>query len=129
MPERVKHMSDLVFILGSGAFAMIGGAISYLLKWCEGHKFSWAEFFIHSITSGFFGIIAYECFAFEGLHPYFSGAMAGMTGYYGTRICRIFEVVVLKRKLGVDPKDIQTLSTCPCEKAGNGDCHGSKKAD
>ena len=112
MPDRVKHMSDLFFILSSGLFAAIGGSINYVLKVIEGHRFSWAEFLVHTLISAFFGFVAYEFFAFEGIPPQFSAALSGMTGYYGTRISRIVEVVVLKKKLGLDPKEVADLEPC-----------------
>lgn len=113
MPERAKYMSDLFFVLSSGILAAIGGSLNYITNVIQGHKFSWAEFVVHTLTSAFFGFVAYEFFSFEGVPPQFSAALSGMTGYYGTRISRIVEIVVLKKKLGIDPKEVQESKQCP----------------
>ena len=113
MPERAKYMSDLFFVLSSGLLAAVGGSLNYVTKVVEGHRFSWAEFIVHTLTAAFFGFVAYEFFSFEGIPPQFSAALSGMTGYYGTRISRIVEIIVLKKKLGIDPKDVDLQTSYP----------------
>lgn len=102
----LKNLSHDDFILVSGAFAGICGSISYLLKTQEGKVFKCSEFLIHIAASIIFGILAFELCSYLGVNDEYCGAMSGMAGWLGTRVARIFEIMIYK-KLGLKKEDLE----------------------
>ncbi len=100
LSEHVQHL------LISFGFAGVCGALSYMLKVEEGKPFKWGEFFLHTAISAVFGLISFEIFAYEGFPPAFAGAMSGVSGWLGTRVARIAEVII-RKKLGLTKEDLK----------------------
>lgn len=104
MPFKSLSEGEILSICGS--FAGVCGALSYLLKVEEGKVFSWREFILHILISAVFGLIAYEILCYQQLPPQVAGALCGVAGWGGTRLIRIFEIVV-RKKLGVSKEDLK----------------------
>lgn len=94
-------LKNIDYVAISAGFAGVCGSLSYLLKVEEGKPFKWKEFFLHTAISAMFGAICFEIAAYEGLPPAMSGALSGMAGWMGTRVARIFEII-LARKLKIE---------------------------
>lgn len=97
-------ISKLDYLIISGLFAGLCGALSYLLKVEENRKFVWSEFILHTIISAVFGLIAFEILIFEGFPPELCGALCGMAGWFGTRIVKIIEIMI-RKKLGITKRE------------------------
>lgn len=102
----LKELSHGDFLVLGGGFAGFCGSISYMLKVVEGKKFGWVEFIIHIASSIIFGILAFELCSYLGVNDEYCGAMSGMAGWLGTRVARIFEILIYK-KLGINKSDLQ----------------------
>ena len=102
----LKELSHGDFIIVSGGFAGFCGSISYLLKMQEGKVFKWSEFVIHIAASIIFGILAFELCSYFGVNDEYCGAMSGMAGWLGTRVARIFEILIY-RKLNIKKEELQ----------------------
>ena len=106
MPDLFKEIGSNHYLMFGGGFSGLCGSMSYLLKVQEGKPFKWSEFFIHTVASGMFGLMAYELLAYEGFSPEFSAIMCGMSGWMGTRVAHIVEILVC-RKLNISKKDLE----------------------
>lgn len=104
--QRFQHLTSLDIAGICSLFAGFCGALSYFLKVEEGHVFKWSEFILHTIISAVCGLITYELLAFYGVPPQVAGALCGMSGWMGTRLLRILEIVIRKRA-GVSKEDLQ----------------------
>lgn len=104
MPLNSVPKEAVVFICSG--FAGVCGALSYLLKVEEGKPFELKEFLLHTTISAVFGMIAYELLAYENFPPQVAGALCGVAGWGGTRLIRLFEVV-LRKRLGVKKEDLE----------------------
>lgn len=104
--HRFQQLSNLEIASICSVFAGFCGALSYSLKVEEGHKFKWREFFLHTLISAVFGLVAYELLDYYGMPPQVSGALCGMAGWMGTRLIRILEIVIQKR-LGVTNEELR----------------------
>lgn len=110
----LKSLSDGQILGICGAFAGFCGSLSYLLKVEEGKPFSWREFALHTTISAAFGLITYELLSYEDFPPQVAGALCGVAGWGGTRLIRIFEILlpkiaaaVLRKKLGITKEDLK----------------------
>lgn len=101
-----KDLSEGAIALISGGFAGVCGALSYLLKIEEGKPFGMWEFLLHTTISAVFGLIAYELLTYQQFPPQVAGALCGVAGWGGTRLIRIFEVLLQKR-LGITKEDLK----------------------
>lgn len=106
MPDLLKNLSHSDYLFISGGFAGVAGGVSYWLKSVEGKPFKWSEFFVHVLASMIFGLIAFEFASFEGVPDEFCGAIAGASGWMGTRVARIVEVLICK-KLGISKDELK----------------------
>ena len=106
MPELFKEISSNNYLLMGGGFSGLCGSLSYMLKVQEGKPFKWSEFFIHTVASGTFGLMAYELLSYEGFSAEFSAIMCGMAGWMGTRVAHIEEILI-RRKLGLSKEDMK----------------------
>ena len=105
MPDNLNHFQQLEAMVG---VSVASSVISFLLKVQEGKKFSFFEFVLHISFSALFGAIAFEIMYQEGIPFHWAGALCGISGWLGTRVIRIAQVIVAK-KFGVAPdvfKDI-----------------------
>lgn len=102
----LKELTHGEFLILGGGFAGFCGSISYLLKVQEGKMFKWSEFIIHIASSIIFGILAFELCAYLGINDEYCGAMSGMAGWLGTRVARIFEILIYK-KLGITKEEMK----------------------
>ena len=102
----LKDLTHTEFLIYGGGFAGFCGSISYLLKVEEGKPFKWTEFFIHIASSIILGILAFELCSYLGIQDEYCGAMSGMAGWLGTRVARIFEIMIY-RKLNIKKEDLQ----------------------
>ena len=84
----------------------IGGFLNYWLKVCEGKTFSWKELAMHLSTSAFTGWMVYEILDYIGLPPGVCAALCGMSGWMGTRLLRIAEIIV-KTKAGAEKQNAE----------------------
>lgn len=110
----LKSLSDGQILGICGAFAGFCGSLSYLLKVEEGKPFKWGEFALHTAISAAFGLITYELLSYEDFPPQVAGALCGVAGWGGTRLIRIFEILlpkiaaaVLRKKLGITKEDLK----------------------
>lgn len=110
----LKNFSEAEILGICSGFAGVCGALSYLLKVEEGKKFEVREFLLHTTISAIFGLVAYEVLSYEGFPPQVAGALCGVAGWGGTRLIRIFEILlpkiaaaVLRKKLGIDKEDLK----------------------
>ncbi len=110
----LKSLSDGQILGICGAFAGFCGSLSYLLKVEEGKPFSWREFALHTTISAVFGLIAYEVLSYEDFPPQVAGALCGVAGWGGTRLIRIFEILlpkiaaaIISKKLGISKEDLK----------------------
>lgn len=110
----LKSLPEGAIVAICGAFAGFCGSLSYLLKVEEGKPFSWREFALHTTISAVFGLIAYEVLSYEDFPPQVAGALCGVAGWGGTRLIRIFEILlpkiaaaVLRKKLGITKEDLK----------------------
>lgn len=106
MPENLKTMTDPHYIASAVALAAGTGWANYVSQLKEGKAFSWLEMLCHVGMSMFCGYAAFELSAWQGYPGEIAGCISGGAGYMGTRLLRIFEVVVMK-KTGVSEKDIK----------------------
>lgn len=106
MPELFKELSSNHYLTIGGGFSTLCGSLSYMLKVQEGKPFKWSEFFIHTLASGTFGLMAYELLSYEGFTPEFSAIMCGMAGWMGTRVAHIGEILV-RRKLNITKEEMK----------------------
>lgn len=102
----LKDLTHSDYLVLGGCFAGVSGSISYLLKVVEGKEFGWKEFIIHISASIIFGILAFELCSYLGVKDEYCGAMSGMAGWLGTRVARIFEILIY-RKLNIKKEDLQ----------------------
>lgn len=106
MPDLFKNLSHEGFLLLGGGFAGLCGSLSYLLKVEEGKPFKWSEFLLHLAISAAFGVIAFEIMTFEHIPDEVAAGICGMSGWMGTRIARIIEIVI-RKKLGISKQDME----------------------
>lgn len=104
--QRFQNLSSIDIAGICALFAGFCGALSYGLKVEEGHKFTWREFVLHTLTSAVFGLMTYEILSYYGMPSQVSGALCGMAGWMGTRGARIAEIVIRKRA-GVTKEDLE----------------------
>ena len=100
MPEKWQVLGLM------GGFASTFGGLHYLLKVQEGKKFKWTEFLLHSVISGFCGIITYQLLSAYGIEHEIAGAVCGFSGWMGTQFLKIAEIAIRKR-LGVTAEDLK----------------------
>lgn len=105
MPDFLRDLTHTEAFMLGGAFAGLGGSLSYLLKVMEGKPFKIGEFVLHIAISAFFGLIAFEVAAYFGLSPEYCGMAAGSCGWLGTRVARIGEIL-LRKKLGITKEEM-----------------------
>lgn len=72
-----------------------------MLKVYEGKRFTWGEFLLHLLVSGVAGVIAYQLLHYLDTPADLTSALCGISGWMGTRMMRIFELLFLRR-IGVD---------------------------
>ncbi len=106
MPDFIRELTHTDALIVSGGFAGVCGSVSYWLKVTEEKPFSWREFILHVLASAIFGLIAFEFASFEGMPNGMAGAIAGMSGWMGTRVARIAEVLI-RKKLGITKDELQ----------------------
>ena len=97
MPDNLNHFQQLEAMVG---VSVASSVISFLLKVQEGKKFSFFEFILHISFSALFGAIAFEIMYQEGIPFHWAGAICGMSGWLGTRVIRIAQIILAK-KFGV----------------------------
>ena len=90
-----------LFVKPRCVFAGFCGSLSYFLKVEEGHPFRWTEFILHTTISAVCGLITFEI-----MPPQVAGALCGMSGWMGTRLLRILEIVI-RKKLGVTKEELK----------------------
>lgn len=110
----LRQLSEEAILAICGGFAGVCGSLSYLLKVEEGKPFKWGEFALHTAISAAFGLITYELLSYEDFPPQVAGALCGVAGWGGTRLIRIFEILlpkiaaaVLRKKLGITKEDLK----------------------
>ena len=96
MPDLLKNLTHTDYLVVGTGVAGAAGGVSYWLSVVEGRPFKWSEFVVHILASMLFGYLAFELGSYEGVPDEFCGAMAGAAGLMGTRIARIFEVILPK---------------------------------
>ena len=101
-----KNLNTSDYLIISSGFAGLCSALSYLLKVEEGKPFKWTEFFLYIVISAVFGLITFEFLTYKAFPPEFSSAMCGVSGWLGTRIIKIAEIVIRKR-LGITKEDMK----------------------
>ena len=106
MPDNLKTMTDPHYIASAVALAGATGWANYVSQLKESKSFSWLEMFCHVGMSMFCGYAAFELSAWQGYPGEIAGCISGGAGYMGTRLLRIFEVVVMK-KTGVTKDDVR----------------------
>lgn len=106
MPDFLKNLSHSEYLMVGSGFATVCGSLSYLLKVEEGKPFKWREFLIHMATSAVFGVIAFEIMTFEHIPDEVAAGICGMSGWMGTRIARIIEIVI-RKKFGLTENDLK----------------------
>lgn len=106
-------MIDLNDVRDAGlftGFASLTGGLSYFVQVQEGKKFSCLGFLVHFCVSAVAGFITYLILHYMSTPPDLSGALCGIAGWMGTRMMRIFELLIYRR-YGVDPKDANSSRT------------------
>ena len=102
----LKNLSDVEILGVVATFSGFCGSLHYLLKVQEGKAFYWRELLLHCAISSVCGLISYEILNYQGFPPQLCGALAGLSGWGGTRIIKIAEIVIAKR-LGVTKEDMK----------------------
>lgn len=104
--ESLEQLSKLEIAGICSTLGGLAGALSFGLKVEEGKRFKLSEFTLHVCTSAFCGFLTYEFLDYAGFPPGIASAACGLSGWMGTRLIRILEIVIRKR-LGVTPDDIK----------------------
>lgn len=102
----LKNLTDGEILGVVASFSGLCGSLHYLLKVQEGKRFSWRELLLHCAISSVCGLISYEILFYEGFPPQLCGALAGLSGWGGTRLIKLIEIFVQKR-LGVTKEEMK----------------------
>lgn len=99
MPEKWQVLGLM------GGFASSFGGLHYLLRVQEGKQFKWFEFLLHSVISGFCGVLTYSLLSAYGIEHEVAGCVCGLSGWMGTQFLKIAEIA-FRKKLGVTKEDL-----------------------
>lgn len=99
VPEKDPANYSLLTYLWVGAWAMLGGVVSYFQKVRQGkvHPFSVTEFVGELVTSGFVGLLTFWLCEAAEIDRLITAVLVGISGHMGSRAIFLFERWAEKR--------------------------------